>query len=471
MAETEGSSESPRRMKVGKEETLHPAKKGFIFKPSAKFKYEAFELKWPEEKEGEGEMKAAEGVAEKENPLEYAKFEFTFKVSVSSVSVQYDYSKRDLTPADSIREMGEQLKEDHTLWVKLLTESKSPLEKLLVDHEVGRVEFERFEGAVDYENNSITGTWAVKFGAFAVKFLDLQGELKFEFSLAKGERGKKPKWLAANLTGAFKPFTAPDFKLVDGIVIKGPAIEVELEAEVEPNWSAIGRRVLEEAKELLPEVIEALTSDTAIVAGEVVLAAAVIYLAYKTIDRLREDAKAFDDIEGLESHIQAAKDEICRGFIDGVQKSVREHPEPGTSAHGLGMQLGAVGKQQIGTELRRKHGQDLLVDKQEFDYHFDDYIVKCTSNPQVQQDLLAKCKASGQIDSLARCVVFAAWADNHSGQTPNTKMIAWSHMFPGWNNNGSIAEKRTLLRALGRLSYRAAGFNEPSESLVAPVAV
>ena len=85
MAETEGSTESPRRMKVGKEETLHPAKKGFIFKPSAKFKYEAFELKWPEEKEGEGEMKAAEGVAEKENPLEYAKFEFTFKVSVTSV--------------------------------------------------------------------------------------------------------------------------------------------------------------------------------------------------------------------------------------------------------------------------------------------------------------------------------------------------------------------------------------------------
>src|SRR5205814_7902047 len=43
-----------------------------------------------------------------------------------------------------------------------------------------------------------------------------------------------------------------------------------------------------------------ISSDTAIVAGEVVLAAAVIYLAYKTIDRLREDAKAFDDIEGLE---------------------------------------------------------------------------------------------------------------------------------------------------------------------------
>ena len=69
--------------------------------------------------------------------------------------------------------MGEQLKEDHTLWVKLLTESKSPLEKLLVDHEVGRVEFERFEGAVDYENNSITGTWAVKFAAmvFTLKWL------------------------------------------------------------------------------------------------------------------------------------------------------------------------------------------------------------------------------------------------------------------------------------------------------------
>jgi hypothetical protein len=97
-----------------------------------------------------------------------------------------------------------------------------------------------------------------------------------------------------------------------------------------------------------------------------------------------------------------------------------------------------------------------------------------TSDPQVQQDLLAKTKESGVIDSLAKCVVFAAWADQHSGETSSTKEAAWYTLFPRWSNTSektSLAERRTLLKAMGAHDYKQYIGTPPSETQVGDVSL